>query len=106
MNVRDTLYLGRPGPPALLLRDNELSWTVESVEPILEYDVHYRLAREDTWTGHKVLKSAKGLSQQSKYDLLCENLGDQHGDLWQKTVKLDFLKPDTEYEIQLTGIQF
>lgn len=87
--VERTIHLsGRPGPPALLLRGNTLSWTVQSVEPISEYKVHYRLPEEDTWKNHKIFKS-------EKYD--------QSGDVWEHNVLLDFLQPNTEYEIQLSA---
>ncbi|KAI1718197.1 immunoglobulin domain-containing protein [Ditylenchus destructor] len=70
---------GRPGPPALLLRGNTLSWTVQSVAPVSEYKVHYRLPEEDTWKT------------------------DQSGDNWEHSVSLDFLQPNTEYELQLSA---
>jgi hypothetical protein len=86
--VQATIHLsGRPGPPVLLLREsNTLSWTVESAEPITEYQVLYRLTSADTWSGKQIYRSTKD---------------DQQGDYWEKSVELDYLKEDSEYEVQV-----
>jgi hypothetical protein len=76
-----------PGPPALtVLENNEIQWDVESKQPIKEYKVLYRPANEDKFNSFQTFRASKD---------------DQRGDIWHRTIKLDFLKPDTEYEIQV-----
>uniref|UniRef100_A0A915EIL9 Ig-like domain-containing protein n=1 Tax=Ditylenchus dipsaci TaxID=166011 RepID=A0A915EIL9_9BILA len=88
-NIEKTVHLsGKPGPPALLVRDNQLSWTVQSVEPISEYKLHYRLAQEDTWKNHKIFKSDRS---------------NQDEEMWTHSIPLNFLDPNTDYELQLSA---
>uniref|UniRef100_A0AC34GQ00 Uncharacterized protein n=1 Tax=Panagrolaimus sp. ES5 TaxID=591445 RepID=A0AC34GQ00_9BILA len=76
-----------PGPPAItVLENNEIQWDVESKQPIKEYKVLYRPENEDKFNSFQTVRASKD---------------DQRGDIWHRTIKLDFLKPDTEYEIQV-----
>lgn len=83
-----TIHLNdRPGKPFLETHDNRsLSWTVESALPIDQYRVFYRRAGEDKFVDYKIFSS---------------NKNDQAGSVWSRTVALDFLKPNTEYELQV-----
>ena len=86
--VQTEIYVSAlPGPPAISDPDNnELQWTVESKQPITEYKVLYRLANEDKFNSHQTFRTTKE---------------DQRGDFWHRSVILDFLKPGTEYEVQV-----
>uniref|UniRef100_A0A7E4UQS7 Neurotrimin n=1 Tax=Panagrellus redivivus TaxID=6233 RepID=A0A7E4UQS7_PANRE len=78
---------GRPGPASLFSANNgELSWSVESVHPITQYKILYRRAGEDVWKSNKIIRSTKG---------------DQHGNIWESSIPMDFLKKGAEYEVQI-----
>uniref|UniRef100_A0AC34QK59 Uncharacterized protein n=1 Tax=Panagrolaimus sp. JU765 TaxID=591449 RepID=A0AC34QK59_9BILA len=79
----------KPGKPFIQSQDNSsLSWTVESAIPVDQYKVFYRLSGEDKFIDYKIFPSDKR---------------DQEGNIWTRTEKLDFLKPGTEYELQVQG---
>lgn len=60
-SVEQTIHLsGKPGTPALLLRENRLTWTVQSILPITEYSINYRLENENVEPERKFFRSSKG----------------------------------------------
>ncbi|MFH4982101.1 hypothetical protein AB6A40_008810 [Gnathostoma spinigerum] len=77
---------GRPGPPILNLSGTVLSWRVQSIDPIVEYQIMYRLANDDTWQQSKSIRASKD---------------EQDGDVWSQSEDLIWLTPGLEYEIQL-----
>lgn len=88
--VERTIHLsGRPGPPQITIdNDNNLLWIVESAKPIIEYKVHFRLASDDIWKDFKIISSKNE---------------DQDGDVWTSKTSLLFLKPNTDYELQVSA---
>ncbi|VDK41722.1 unnamed protein product [Anisakis simplex] len=85
--VEKTIHIsGRPGPPTLSVSGNQLSWTVQSVDPIIEYQILYRFSHEDTWQQFKSIRAEKE---------------EQNGNEWSRSEQLVWLRPDTDYELQL-----
>ncbi|VDN57464.1 unnamed protein product, partial [Dracunculus medinensis] len=77
---------GRPGPPSLNVTGTTVYWTVQSIDPVLEYKIFYRLPHDDTWQFFKYKRAEKE---------------DQHGDKWMKSEDLSWLDPGVEYQVQL-----
>ncbi|VDM54766.1 unnamed protein product [Angiostrongylus costaricensis] len=77
---------GRPGPPSLKLDGFDLTWTVRSYEPVIEYRIYYRPEKADDW---------------NKYDSIRVNKGDNNGDdVWQHSVSLlSYLAAGVRYEV-------
>lgn len=53
-------FIGRPGPPHLNTNGTLLSWSVHSVDPIIEYQILYRFSNDDTWHQFKSIRANKG----------------------------------------------
>lgn len=77
---------GRPGPPSLKLNEFDLTWTVRSYEPVIEYRIYYRPEKADEW---------------NKYESIRVNKGDNNGDdVWQHSVSLlSYLAAGVRYEV-------
>uniref|UniRef100_A0A9J2P3B1 Uncharacterized protein n=1 Tax=Ascaris lumbricoides TaxID=6252 RepID=A0A9J2P3B1_ASCLU len=85
--VEKTIHVsGRPGPPTLSISGTKLSWTVQSVDPIIEYQILYRFSHDDTWQQSKSVRA---------------NKEEQNGDEWSRSEDLVWLRPDTDYELQV-----
>uniref|UniRef100_A0A915PXA1 Ig-like domain-containing protein n=1 Tax=Setaria digitata TaxID=48799 RepID=A0A915PXA1_9BILA len=82
-----TIYVsGRPGPPQLNASGTRLSWSVHSVDPVIEYQILYRFSNDDTWQQFKSIRA---------------NKEEQNGDIWSRSEDLVWLRPGLEYELQM-----
>ncbi|TMS36403.1 hypothetical protein L596_003575 [Steinernema carpocapsae] len=89
-SAEKTIHLSaRPGPPLLVVRDNLLSWTVRSAEPVTEYKILYRKVKEDAWNHEYIIRSSRD---------------DQHGQLWEHKIDVTtFLPSGADFELQLSA---
>ncbi|KAM3726207.1 Lachesin [Dirofilaria immitis] len=82
-----TIYVsGRPGPPHLNASGTRLSWSVYSVDPVIEYQILYRFSNDDTWQQFKSIRA---------------NKEERDGDIWSRSEDLIWLRPGLEYELQM-----
>ncbi|KAK6110510.1 Immunoglobulin I-set domain family protein [Brugia pahangi] len=82
-----TIYVsGRPGPPHLNASGIRLSWSVHSMDPVIEYQILYRFSNDDTWQQFKSIRA---------------NKEEQDGDVWSGSEDLVWLRPGLEYELQM-----
>ncbi|VDO30532.1 unnamed protein product [Brugia timori] len=82
-----TIYVsGRPGPPHLNASGIRLSWSVHSMDPVIEYQILYRFSNDDTWQQFKSIRA---------------NKEEQDGDIWSGSEDLVWLRPGLEYELQM-----
>ncbi|MCP9265976.1 MAM domain-containing glycosylphosphatidylinositol anchor protein 1 [Dirofilaria immitis] len=77
---------GRPGPPHLNASGTRLSWSVYSVDPVIEYQILYRFSNDDTWQQFKSIRA---------------NKEERDGDIWSRSEDLIWLRPGLEYELQM-----
>ncbi|PAV84095.1 hypothetical protein WR25_04304 [Diploscapter pachys] len=88
MNQATIHVSGRPGPPVLELDNADLTWKVQSYEPVDEYRVYYRPETQDEWNKYETVRVSKA-----------DNDG---SDKWEHTISLmPFLETGQKYQLQV-----